>query len=92
MFQVIATHHARAEHVEDFLAFMRRVIEHVGEAPGLIEFTGWRETQTTTLIGLSRWESPEAFQAALPLIMGLADERRPEWSEKPDDLLTFTPA
>lgn len=92
MFQVIAIHHARAEHVEDFLAFMRRVREHVGSPPGLIEFTSWRETETTMLIGLSRWESPQAFSDALPLVVELGPERRPEWSERPDEVLTFVEA
>jgi quinol monooxygenase YgiN len=92
MFQVMAIHHARPEHVDDFLAFMRRVIDHVGDAPGLIEFTGWRETETSMLIGVSRWESPEAFHAALPKILELGPERRPEWSEREDEVLTFTPA
>ena len=36
MFQAIAIHHARAEHVEDFLAYMHRVRAAVGEPPGLI--------------------------------------------------------
>jgi quinol monooxygenase YgiN len=92
MFQAIAIHHARAEHVDDFVAFMHRVIDHVGDAPGLIEFTAWRETETTTLIGLSRWESPEAFAAALPTIMELGPERRPEWSERDDEVMRFVAA
>jgi heme-degrading monooxygenase HmoA len=87
MFQAIAIHHARPEHADEFLAFMRRVIDHVGDAPGLIEFTGWREAQGTRLIGFSRWESADAFEAALPRIGGLRHERREEWSEREDELL-----
>jgi quinol monooxygenase YgiN len=87
MFQAIAIHHARPEHVEDFLAFMHRVRAAVGEPPGLIEFTLWRDTQSSRLFGHSRWESEDAFRAALPLITSLAPERRAEWSERPDELL-----
>jgi heme-degrading monooxygenase HmoA len=90
MFVAIAIHHARPEHVEDFAAFMRRVIEKVGDAPGLVDFHGYRDAQTTRLVGLSRWESREAFEAALPLIGSLRDERRAEWSEGPDDVLMLT--
>lgn len=90
MFQAIAIHHAAPEHAEAFMAFMHRVIEAVGDAPGLIEFTAWREQGTSRLVGLSRWESPEAFQAALPTIMSMGDERRPEWSERPDDALMLS--
>jgi quinol monooxygenase YgiN len=92
MLQAIAVHHARPEHAADFLAFMHRVIEHVGAAPGLIEFTAWREGQGSRLVGLSRWESAADFQAALPLIMGLSGERRPEWSERDDELLVLESA
>jgi len=90
MFQAIAIHHARPEHVEEFMAFMRRVIEAVGDAPGLIEFRGWRDGPTSRLVGLSRWESEQAFRDALPAIMSLSGERRDEWSERPDDVLTLT--
>jgi quinol monooxygenase YgiN len=92
VFQAIAIHHARPEHAEDFLAFMHRVVAAVGEPPGLIEFTTWRETNGTRLFGHSRWESEEAFRAALPLITSLAPERREEWSERPDELLLLEDA
>jgi hypothetical protein len=72
MFQAIAIHHAHRDHADAFLAFMHRVIAHVGEAPGLIEFTAWREPGGTRLFGFSRWESADAFQAALPSIAGLS--------------------
>jgi heme-degrading monooxygenase HmoA len=91
MFVAIAIHHAKAEHVEDFVAFMRRVIEKVGDPPGLVDFHGYRDAQTSRLVGLSRWDSQEAFQAALPLIGSLRDERRDEWSERLDDVLMLSP-
>ena len=42
MFVAIAIHHAAPEHVEDFVAFMGRVVEAVGHPPGLIDFDGYR--------------------------------------------------
>jgi len=91
MFQAIAIHHARPEHVDDFIAFMRRVREAVGDPPGLIQFDGYRDAHGgSTLAGISVWESEEAFRAALPLITSLGPERSPEWSERPDDVLTMT--
>ena len=92
MFQAIAIHHARPEHVEDFLAFMHRVRAAVGEPPGLVEFTAWRDTQSSRLIAVSRWESEADFRAAIPLIMSLGPERREEWSERPDELLLLEDA
>jgi heme-degrading monooxygenase HmoA len=87
MFVAIAIHHPRPDHVEDFLAFMGRVVETVGRPPGLIDFEGYRDTQTSRLVGLSRWESEADFQAAQPLILSLGDERVEAWSERPDDVL-----
>ncbi len=91
MFQAIAIHYAKPEHVDEFVDFMHRVIAKVGDAPGLIEFTGFRAAQGSTLWGFSRWESAEDFQNALPLISSLSAERREEWSEKPDDLFLGVP-
>ena len=90
--QAIAMRHARPEHVEDALAFMHRVRAAVGEPPGLIEFTTWRDGPSTRLIGHSRWASEADFRAALPLITSLAPERREEWSERPDDVLLLEEA
>ena len=92
MFVAIAIHHAAPEHVEDFLAFMGRVVEAVGRPPGLIDFDSYRDQQSNRLIGLSRWESEQAFRDALPLIGSLAHERREEWSARPDDVLMLSPA
>jgi heme-degrading monooxygenase HmoA len=92
MFVAIAIHHAAPEHVEDFLAFMGRVVEAVGRPPGLIDFDRYRDQQSNRLIGLSRWESEQAFRDALPLIGSLAHERREEWSARPDDVLMLSPA
>jgi len=90
MFVAIAVHHARPEHVDDFADYMRRVRDAVGDPPGLVDFHGYRDAGTSRLVGLSRWETEEAFQAALPLIGALRDERREEWSERPDDVLMLT--
>jgi heme-degrading monooxygenase HmoA len=91
MYQAIAVHHARPEHVDDFIAFMGRVRAAVGDPPGLIEFGGWREPGSSTLVAVSRWRSEADFRAAIPLVTSLSHERRDEWSEAPDDLLTGVP-
>jgi heme-degrading monooxygenase HmoA len=93
MFQAIAIHYARPEHEDEFVAFMHRVIEATSGAPGLIEFTAWRDPAGSgRLFGFSRWESAEAFQAGLPRITSLAHERREEWSSQPDDVFTMVAA
>jgi quinol monooxygenase YgiN len=90
MFQAIAVHHAVPEHREAFLAFAQRVIDATADAPGLIEFSVFAEADGPRIFGLSRWESAEAFQAALPTITSLAPDRRPEWSSREDEVLLGT--
>jgi heme-degrading monooxygenase HmoA len=90
MFVAIAIHHAHADHVDDFAQYMRRVRAAVGDPPGLVDFHGYRDVGSSRLVGLSRWESEQAFRDALALIGGLSDERREEWSERPDDVLMLT--
>jgi quinol monooxygenase YgiN len=87
MYQVIVFHHAEEEHVDDFVQFMGRVTEAVAGADGLIEFTAWREPGSSRLVAVSRWTSAEAFNAALPRVMSLSDQRRPEWSARPDEMI-----
>jgi quinol monooxygenase YgiN len=87
MYQVVVFHHAEEEHVDEFLRFMGLVTEAVAGADGLIEFTTWREAGSSRLIAISRWTSADAFDAALPRIMSLSDQRRPEWSARPDEIV-----
>ena len=68
---------------------MHRVIERTAGAPGLIEFKATRDPNSGFLAGFSRWESEEAFTAALPTIGSLSHERKPEWSTKPDQVITL---
>jgi len=92
MFVTVAIHHPKREHADEFLAFMHRVQDMVADAPGLIEFRSWRDTSSDRLVGMARWESEDAFRAALPQVMSLSHDRKDEWSERPDDLLTLTEA
>jgi hypothetical protein len=89
VFVAIAIHHAAPEHVDEFIAFMQQVVEVTRGAPGLIEFTACRDPHRGFLAGFSRWESEAAFQAALPLISSLRHLRQPEWSTRPDELITL---
>lgn len=92
MYTVIAIHYAAPEHADAFLAYMRRVIDATSGAPGLVEFTAQREPNGAYLAGFSRWESEEAFRAALSRIGSLAGERKPEWSVRPDERIVLTDA
>jgi quinol monooxygenase YgiN len=86
VFTAIAIHHPHPDHVDDFVGHMRLVVDTTAGADGLVEFSCWREDDGR-LIGYSRWESREAFEAALPLIGANAGRRRPEWTVSDDELL-----
>jgi quinol monooxygenase YgiN len=88
MFLTIAFHDVHPDHFDTFAGYARRVMEATEGAEGLIEFTSWHDG--TTLIGHATWESEAAFQAALPRIGSLREERRPEWTVADDRLMTFT--
>jgi quinol monooxygenase YgiN len=92
MFVVIAIHHAAKEHDDEFVEFMHAVIEKTGDAPGLLEFKACRDPNNGFLAGFSRWENADAFQAALPTIVSLAQLRNPEWTTKPDEIITLVEA
>jgi hypothetical protein len=89
VFVAIAIHYATAEHTDDMLAFMHRVIDRTTGAPGLVEFKACRETSRKVLAGYSRWNSEADFRAALLTIGSLAPERSPEWCDRPDEVITL---
>jgi len=92
MFQTIAIHHVRPEHRDGFLSFMRRVEDAVAGAEGLLDFGSYVDAASGRLVGVGRWVSQEAFTAALPQIMSLSGERRDEWTDADDVLLTLVAA
>jgi quinol monooxygenase YgiN len=92
MFQTIAIHDVRPEHRDAFLSFMRRVEKAVAGAEGLIDFGSYDDLSSGRLAGVGRWVSQEAFTAALPKITSLSAERREEWTDEGDILLTLVSA
>ncbi len=92
MFIAIAIHHAAPEYADEFIDFMHKVIDAARDSPGLLEFTACRDPRNGVLAGFSRWESADAFQAALPTISSLGPLRKPEWSTRPDELITLVEA
>jgi quinol monooxygenase YgiN len=89
VFVAIAIHHAAPELEADFIDFMHKVLQRTAGAPGLIEFKACRDPNGGFLAGFSRWENEEAFRAALPTIGSLSHLRKPEWSTKPDEVITL---
>jgi heme-degrading monooxygenase HmoA len=68
----LAIHHPKREYKEDVLASMRRVDAAAADQAGLIRINGWREIDGDRLVGISMWESMEAFEAATLVIFAAA--------------------
>jgi hypothetical protein len=90
MFLAIAIHHPHPDHELDFVAHMHRVVEATSGAEGLIGFDCVRDEPTGRLLGVSRWTTREAFDAALPLIGANTHLRRPEWTVAEDELMLLS--
>jgi uncharacterized protein YndB with AHSA1/START domain/quinol monooxygenase YgiN len=84
-FAATAFHFYADEYREAFQDFCERVLKHAAGASGLLRFELLHDAAGKRLIGASLWESRAAFQAALPTILALGAERRPEWSARPDE-------
>jgi hypothetical protein len=69
---------------------MARVEAVAQGSRGMLQFGSWRDEGSNRLVGLSMWESREAFEAALPRITSLSGERKADWTERPDDVLRLT--
>ena len=65
--------------------FMADMAESIRAAPGLIDIGPWVEH----VVGVSRWESREAFEAAMPG-SGVPSDTIHEWEARPRQYLHLT--
>ena len=69
----LAIHHPKPEHRADVLASMRRVDAAAAGRPGLIRINGWSEIDGDRLVGISMWESMDAFHAVADEIFAVVE-------------------
>jgi len=62
----MAVHYPKAGSAAKVFASMTRMAEAAAGTPGLLEIGPWLEHDGDRVVGLSRWESREAFDAAMP--------------------------
>jgi heme-degrading monooxygenase HmoA len=62
----MAVHYPEPESRDDVDASMSAMAESMAGTPGLIEIGPWLDRDGDRVIGLSRWESRDAFDAAMP--------------------------
>jgi Antibiotic biosynthesis monooxygenase len=62
----MAVHYPLAGRGDEVYASMRAMAQAVTGTPGLEEIGPWLEDGGDRVVGFSRWESREAFEAAMP--------------------------
>jgi heme-degrading monooxygenase HmoA len=62
----MTVHYPEPGHRNDVYARMKRMAEAMAGTPGLIEIGPWLEHEGDAVVGLSCWESRDAFEAAMP--------------------------
>jgi quinol monooxygenase YgiN len=62
----MAVHYPAPGRLEEIHASMRRMAESAAGTPGLLEIGPWLDRDRTRVVGVSKWESREAFEAAMP--------------------------
>ena len=62
----MAVHYPAPGHRDEVYASMVRMASSLCDVPGLAEIGPWAEHDGDRVVGLSRWESREAFEAAMP--------------------------
>ena len=79
-------HHPRAEHRDDLIRGMVERAELMAGTPGFIEAGPWQLEDDEPIVGISRWESKEAFLAAVPPGFGVPTSEVHEWETRPREL------
>jgi heme-degrading monooxygenase HmoA len=80
----LAIHRPNPEYRAELLASMRRVDAAAAGKPGLIRINGWSEIDGNRLVGISIWESMDAFRAASDDIFAVvANDPFDLWESEP---------
>ena len=84
MFTHLAIHRPKPEYQDDLLASMKRVGAAAAGATGLIRINAWKELNGERLVGISMWESKEAFEAVADKIFEVVqDDPCDVWEDEP---------
>lgn len=62
----MAVHYPAPGNLDEVHESMRRMAASAAGTPGLLEIGPWLDRDGTRVVGLSKWESREAFEAAMP--------------------------
>ena len=62
----MAVHYPAPGKLDEIYASMRQMADSAAGTPGLIEIGPWIDIAQTKVVGVSKWESRAAFDAAMP--------------------------
>ncbi len=86
-----AVHYPHAEHLQDLLDAMGRLRAASEGVAGLDEIGAFHDVERDRLVAISVWQSPEAMQAGMGVLMGaIADVPFSDWERQPGEM-TFLP-
>ena len=84
MFLFYAVHHPHPEKEELLIRSMRNFGELIKKQPGIMVVDTFRDPDNGTLLGVSIWESRDAFQAVMPALQDAFPSE--EWEVKPREV------
>jgi hypothetical protein len=95
MFVFYSIHYAHPEKERLLVQSMHEFGELMKQQPGILFQAPYpfKDPEKGTLMGISIWESQEAFQAALPTLQSARrDSRSQEWEAKPTEVYMLNSA
>jgi hypothetical protein len=85
----MAVHYPEPGREVDLYARMQAMAGSLDGVPGLLEIAPWIEHGGERVVGLSRWESREAFESAMPG-SGQPNDIVHEWEARPREYFHLT--
>jgi heme-degrading monooxygenase HmoA len=85
----MAVHYPEPGRRDDLYRRMAGVADRLAGTPGLIEIGPWLQDGDERVVGVSRWESREAFEAAMPG-SGVPNDTIHEWECRPREYFRLT--
>jgi hypothetical protein len=82
-------HYPQSERRDDLLRGMAERGQLLLGVPGLIEVGAWTEEGSDRLVGISKWESKEAFLAAVPPGFGEPSDEIHDGETRPRERFHF---
>jgi quinol monooxygenase YgiN len=88
---LLAIHHPRPDHVDDWTRVLRRTAADSEGRAGFVDSAIFRDTRSNRLVALTRWETEEAVEGHVSSSLAAARELDGEWGAGPTEMLVLEP-